>query len=89
LGGFFYGYVPTLLLGSILAQKFGGKWVMGLGIAAAGFVTILNPVAAIYGDEIGLLIARIIQGIAMVIRPHHAEGLVDPNVREQKNRNWF
>ena len=31
LGGFSYGYVCTQLLGGILAERYGGKWVIGLG----------------------------------------------------------
>ena len=31
LGGFSYGYVCTQFLGGILAERYGGKWVIGLG----------------------------------------------------------
>ena len=31
LGGFSYGYICTQLLGGILAERYGGKWVIGFG----------------------------------------------------------
>ena len=31
LAGFFYGSICTQLLGGILAELYGGKWVIGLG----------------------------------------------------------
>jgi hypothetical protein len=40
--------------------------MFGLGIGGSGLITILNPVAAIYGGQIGLLITRILIGVCMV-----------------------
>ena len=45
LGGFSYGYVCTQILGGILAERYGGKWVIGLGTflsTAAGQVQLSN-----------------------------------------------
>ena len=48
LGGFSYGYVCTQLLGGILAERYGGKWVIGLGTflsTAAGQVSLFDSLS--------------------------------------------
>ncbi|RIA95328.1 major facilitator superfamily domain-containing protein [Glomus cerebriforme] len=62
LSSFFVGYITTQVLGGALADKFGGKWV--LGVAAAGWTTftLLTPSAAKLGLSY-LLPCRILLGI--------------------------
>lgn len=43
LSSFFYGYVITHIPGGILAEKFGGKWCLSLGILSTAFFTLLTP----------------------------------------------
>ncbi|XP_036368797.1 uncharacterized transporter slc-17.2-like isoform X2 [Octopus sinensis] len=43
LAGYYYGYIITNLLGGVLADKYGGKRVMGASIFSASLLTILHP----------------------------------------------
>ena len=62
LGAFFYGYVVTQYPGGRLAEVYGGKWVMGIGILITSLFTLLTPIAA--HTSIYLLYAvRIIEGL--------------------------
>lgn len=62
LGCFFYGYVLTQIPGGRGAERFGGKWILGLGILLTSIFTILMPLAA--KVDFRLLVAtRIIEGL--------------------------
>lgn len=63
LAGFFYGYIITQLPGGMLAEKFGGKLVLLIGIAWTSFWTILTPVIAEGTGFAGLLTIRILEGV--------------------------
>jgi len=66
LGSFFYGYITTQIPGGWLAEKFGGKWLYGLGILCTAILTLLTPIAA--RTHVYLLLAvRILEGIGEVI----------------------
>ena len=57
LGAFFWGYVITQIPGGVLAERFGGKLVFGLGILVTSVFTILTPLAA-RGGYAMLIICR-------------------------------
>ncbi|CAI2165147.1 6557_t:CDS:2 [Funneliformis geosporum] len=63
LSSFFVGYLTTQVLGGVLADRFGGKWV--LGVAAFGWTifTLLTPSAAKLGFNY-LVLCRILLGIS-------------------------
>ncbi|KRY73799.1 Sialin, partial [Trichinella pseudospiralis] len=63
LGSFFYGYILTQIPGGLLATKFGGKWVFGLGTFLTAVFTLLTPVAAESGPTM-LIIVRVLMGVA-------------------------
>lgn len=46
LGAFFYGYICTQIVGGRLAERFGGKWIYGLGVLVTTVFTLLTPWAA-------------------------------------------
>ncbi|CAN7999053.1 unnamed protein product, partial [Ixodes hexagonus] len=46
LGAFFYGYVVTQIPGGRLAERFGAKWLYGVGVLITALLTLLTPVAA-------------------------------------------
>jgi ACS family sodium-dependent inorganic phosphate cotransporter len=48
-------------MGGFLADCFGGKIVLGLGILRWSFFTIVTPWAALFG-MLGLLVARVCMG---------------------------
>ena len=55
-----------MFVGGLLAQRFGGKRVMLIGLASSSVLTILTPVAARFGDFPGILVDRILMGLAQV-----------------------
>ncbi|CAL1268935.1 unnamed protein product, partial [Larinioides sclopetarius] len=59
---FNYGYVPTLLLGGVLSEKFGTKWLLGTSVLMSSFLYLLIPVAASWGSNAFITI-RVIAGL--------------------------
>ena len=66
LGGYYYGFIATVLPGGIAAEKFGGKIVIFLAVAGSALCSILCPVAARFGGSAWLIAVRILQGLASV-----------------------
>eukprot|EP00731_Ephydatia_muelleri_P037304 Em0438g9a len=61
LSAYFFGYILTQFPGGILAQRFGGKWVFGVGVAMTALLTVLIPLAAM--RNVWLLVSvRVLQG---------------------------
>ncbi|CRK93649.1 CLUMA_CG007178, isoform A [Clunio marinus] len=63
LGAFYWGYVITHIPGGILAEKFGGKWVLGLGILSTAIFTVITPWVINIGGATGLFILRVFEGL--------------------------
>ena len=71
LSCFYFGYMVTQLLGGYLADRFGGKLVLTVGVIWWSVFTILTPSAAAMG--IGMLIAtRVLMGMG--------EGVTFPSI---------
>ncbi|EDS26086.1 sialin [Culex quinquefasciatus] len=49
LGAYFYGYLLTSLSGGVLAERFGGRNLVGFTLAVSALLTALTPLAANYG----------------------------------------
>ncbi|ODN02131.1 Sialin [Orchesella cincta] len=64
LGAFFWGYLSTQLLGGLLAQRYGGKWVISLGLLSTGILSFILPWAAMSGGKNFVLVIRVLQGIS-------------------------
>lgn len=65
LSSFYYGYVLTHLPGGVVADRFGGKHALGVGLLATSITTLLSPLAARLG--VGYLIAiRVLMGLGEV-----------------------
>ncbi|GFU71881.1 hypothetical protein TNCV_1628221 [Trichonephila clavipes] len=62
LGAYFYGYVCTQVFGGRMAEIAGGKWVMGISILIASFLTFVTPVAADIGVA-AITVVRIMLGL--------------------------
>ena len=43
MGSFYFGYMITMILGGYLADKYGGKKVLGYGLLIWSFFTIITP----------------------------------------------
>ncbi|CAK1547115.1 unnamed protein product [Leptosia nina] len=63
LGSFYYGYVATHLPGGMLAERFGGKWVLSLGLLSTAVCTFITPFAVKTGGAVALFILRVIEGL--------------------------
>ncbi|XP_022173212.1 putative inorganic phosphate cotransporter isoform X1 [Myzus persicae] len=64
LSSFFWGYVVTQMPGGMLADTYGGKATLGLGMLFSSIGTIITPVVArSYGPE-ALIVLRLIIGLA-------------------------
>uniref|UniRef100_A0A061QLM4 Sialin n=1 Tax=Cupiennius salei TaxID=6928 RepID=A0A061QLM4_CUPSA len=62
LGAFFMGYVCTQIPGGILAEKYGAKWLFGIGLLITSIFTLLTPLAAEWGVP-ALVACRAIEGL--------------------------
>lgn len=62
MSSFFYGYITTQLLGGILASRFGGRKVFGIGVGVTALFTLITPWVATVNVYL-LLVVRIIEGI--------------------------
>ncbi|GFY72488.1 hypothetical protein TNIN_170591 [Trichonephila inaurata madagascariensis] len=62
LGSFFYGYVVTQIPGGILAEKYGAKWLFGIGVLVTSLFTLLTPLAAELGVSY-LVFVRVMEGL--------------------------
>lgn len=65
LAAFYYGYLITHLPGGVLAQKFGGKYIMGLSVLSTAVFTLLTPTVAHMGST-ALIILRFVEGLGEV-----------------------
>lgn len=63
LSSFYWGYTATHLPGGILAEKFGGKWTLGLGILSTAIFTLLTPWAVDAGGSTALIVLRVLMGL--------------------------
>ncbi|KAG8039041.1 hypothetical protein G9C98_003348 [Cotesia typhae] len=63
LSSFYWGYVITHIPGGMLAEKFGGKYSLGLGILSTAIFTLLTPLAVDIGGATALIILRVLMGL--------------------------
>jgi len=70
LGAFFYGYLISQVPGGILAERYGGKWVLAAFVCLSTVSTLLTPVAARL-SFVPLIVLRICCGIGSVSHIDH------------------
>lgn len=63
LSSFYIGYMLTHIPGGILAERFGGKYTLGLGILSTAAFTVLTPITVEKGGAYGLIALRILMGL--------------------------
>ncbi|CAG5031645.1 unnamed protein product [Parnassius apollo] len=63
LSGFYYGYAATQVPGGYLAEKFGGKWTLGVGLLSTALFTFLTPIVIRAGGATWLFVLRVLQGM--------------------------
>lgn len=66
LGSFFWGYMVSQFPAGLLAYKYGGKWVGGLGMVWTGLLSIALPQAAQVGGRDFVILVRVLQGFSSV-----------------------
>lgn len=68
LSSFYWGYVLTHIPGGVLAEKFGGKYTLGLGILSTSVFTMLIPfvITITDGNWIWVTVFRVIVGFGEV-----------------------
>ncbi|XP_034830468.1 putative inorganic phosphate cotransporter [Maniola hyperantus] len=62
LSSFYYGYVLTHIPGGMIAERYGGKWVLGGGLLSTAVCTFITPYAVKSGGATALFILRVIEG---------------------------
>lgn len=65
LGAFFYGYTVSQIPGGLMAEQFGGKWVVFGFLGLSSVATLLTPVAARFSFA-ALIVLRVFVGIGSV-----------------------
>ncbi|KAH8250691.1 hypothetical protein KR038_008041 [Drosophila bunnanda] len=63
LSSFYIGYIVTHIPGGLLAEKFGGKWTLGIGILSTAVFTMLTPLAIDLGGSDWLIVTRVLMGL--------------------------
>ncbi|XP_071038090.1 sialin isoform X2 [Parasteatoda tepidariorum] len=46
VGSYFYGYLLSQIPGGMISEKYGAKWVYGLGVFGSAIASLLTPIAA-------------------------------------------
>lgn len=64
LSSFFWGYIITQMPGGMLADKYGGKATLGLGMLLSSLSTIITPLVARMYGPVALVILRVIIGLS-------------------------
>lgn len=65
LGGFFFGYLGTQMLGGYLSGHYGGSIFLGVGVLGTSILTLLTPLAAQLGPT-WLFALRALEGFGEV-----------------------
>ncbi|KAI5721826.1 hypothetical protein M8J77_026194 [Diaphorina citri] len=63
LSSFFWGYVLNHIPGALIAERYGGKYVLGFGLLVSTLATLATPLAARSFGAVGILCARFIVGL--------------------------
>lgn len=63
LSSFYWGYVLTQIPGGILAERYGGKHTVGLGMLSTAILTALTPLSVYIGSATGLIVLRVLMGL--------------------------
>ena len=66
MSAFFLGYVTLQIPAGYLSDRFGGKWVLGLGVVLWSLFTLLTPASGALGITM-LLACRFLMGVAEAV----------------------
>ena len=65
LSSFYYGYAFIQPLAGLIAGRYGGKWVFGVGNFVTAIGALLSPLVAKSSKEL-FIVLRVIQGLSEV-----------------------
>lgn len=51
----------------MLAERYGGKWLLGLGLLSTAICTLITPVVVKAGGAPALIVLRIVEGLGEVL----------------------
>lgn len=60
---FYLGYIVTQVPAGILSDKFGAKWILGIGVLVTTIGTVLCPLTIYRVSSEGLITLRVIMGL--------------------------
>lgn len=63
LASFYVGYVITHIPGGYLADRFGGKYTLSIGILSTALLTLITPICIVHGGAYTLIALRILIGL--------------------------
>ncbi|KAL7737229.1 hypothetical protein ACLKA6_005411 [Drosophila palustris] len=63
LSSFFWGYIVTQVPGGYIAQRYGAKMLLLVGLASCAILTMLTPLSLRYGGWQTLCVVRILEGL--------------------------
>ncbi|XP_046627975.1 putative inorganic phosphate cotransporter [Neodiprion virginianus] len=64
LSSFYWGYLITSVPGGILADRFGGKYILGIAVLSTAVLTLLTPLVVKYYEATGLIVFRFLTGVS-------------------------
>ena len=73
--------------GGILAGKYGGKWLFGLGTFATAILTLLTPVAA-YAGTVPFIVIRVLEGVGEGITYPALHSLIPQWIPPDERSRW-
>lgn len=63
LSSFFWGYIVTQVPGGYIAQRYGAKMLLMVGLVACAILTLLTPLALKLGGWQALCVVRVLEGL--------------------------
>ncbi|EDW11514.1 uncharacterized protein Dmoj_GI14188 [Drosophila mojavensis] len=60
---FYVGYMITHIPGGRLAERYGGKWILGASILSSGILTLLTPTIVRHGGPKSVMLLRMVIGL--------------------------
>ncbi len=87
LASLYYGYVLTQIPGGLLAERYGGKRVMGYGILVTSVFTLLTPIAA-RTHYYALIFVRFVEGTVRVSSTSISLGAFQATMRQFNLRDY-
>ncbi|XP_068140158.1 putative inorganic phosphate cotransporter isoform X2 [Drosophila tropicalis] len=77
LSSFFIGYFVTQLPGVILTERYGGKWILTVGMFFSGLASVLSPLIIKSFGPYAFMVLRIVMGLGQGLAFPALRGIID------------